>query len=188
MRNESFIFLSAATLLLVSACTSEAENQSLIEFQAHLQTLCGQSFAGQVTSSDPQDENWRKETLVLGPVTCPDATTTILPLAVGPDQSRVWTLRLKDEGQTLDFRHAHTLKDGSPDPVTNYGGVATSSGSTSTQAVFPVDGFSKKLFSENGLDVSMTNVWTIDINPSESVTYKLTRENRRFVAEFDLTP
>lgn len=153
MRIENLKILSAAMLLLVSACGTEVENKSLIEFQVNLQTLCGQIFEGHVTSSDPQDENWRKETLVLGPVICPNTKTTILPLAVGPDQSRVWTLRLQDEGQALDFRHAHTLKDGSPDPVTNYGGVATSSGSTSIQAVFPVDEFSKTFFSENGLDV-----------------------------------
>lgn len=34
----------------------------------------------------------------------------------------------------------------------------------------------------------MTNVWTIDFKPGETVTYNLTRENRRFVAEFDLIP
>jgi len=133
-----------------------------------------------------QDENWRKETLTLGPVRCPDKLTTVLPLAVGADKSRVWTLQLQDGGTALDFRHAHTLKDGSPDPVTGYGGVAISANSSPIRAVFPVDDYSKKNFKDNGLEVSMTNVWSIDIDPGNTMTYSLNREGRNFVAEFDL--
>ena len=121
------------------------ENTSLIEFQSHLHGLCGMVVKGQVTSTDPQDEDWRKEVLTLGPISCPNAVTTVLPLAVGPDKSRVWTLTLQDKGQSLDFRHAHSLKDGSPDPVTGYGGVATADNSTATRAVFPVDEVSNSL-------------------------------------------
>lgn len=178
---------SACTAIVLAACSGPEINSPLVGFQSHLQSLCGKSFEGNVTSADPQDEDWRKEVLTLGPVTCPNENTTVLPLAVGPDQSRVWTLKLQDAGQSLDFRHAHTLKDGSPDPVTGYGGVATSENSTSTRAIFPVDEFSKANFEENGLLASMTNTWSIDIIPGKKMTYKLSRENRNFVAEFDLT-
>ena len=184
------LYVSLLTLILplsLGACSNEsAEDAPLKQFQTHLQSLCGHSYLGQVTSTDPQDENWRKEALTLGPVTCPDKDTTVLPLAVGADKSRVWTLSLQDGGQALDFRHAHTLKDGSPDPVTGYGGVATSKNSSPIRAVFPVDDYSKKNFKENGLEVSMTNVWSIDINPGKTMTYSLNREGRNFVAEFDL--
>ena len=173
--------------LAVAACSAQSAGAPLMEFQTHLQSLCGKTFQGQVTSTDPVDENWRKETLTLGPVTCPNGDTTVLPLAVGADRSRVWTLKLQDEGEALDFRHAHTLKDGSPDPVTGYGGVATNENSTATRAVFPVDDFSKANFKENGLEVSMTNTWSIMVNPGNTMTYKLERENRNFVAEFDLS-
>jgi hypothetical protein len=173
--------------ILLTGCSAPATQTPLTTFKTHLQALCGQSFEGLVTSQDPQDEDWRKEVLTLGPVSCPDKVTTVLPLAVGPDQSRVWTLRLQDAGQALDFRHAHTLKDGSPDPVTGYGGVATTATSTALQAVFPVDEISKKVFDENGLQASMTNIWSIAIDPDQSVTYKLTREGRLFVAKFDIT-
>jgi len=181
--------LAGAILALgLAACSnSSPADAPLQQFQTHLQSLCGQSYLGQVTSTDPQDENWRKETLTLGPVTCPDTFTTVLPLAVGADKSRVWTLRLEDGGTALDFRHAHTLKDGSPDPVTGYGGVATSDNSSATRAVFPVDDYSKNNFKENGLEVSMTNVWSININPGKTMIYNLNREGRNFVAEFDLT-
>ena len=169
-----------------SSSTTSAAAAPLKQFQTHLQSLCGKSYLGQVTSTDPQDEVWRKEVLTLGPVTCPDKLTTVLPLAVGADKSRVWTLRLQESGTALDFRHAHTLKDGSPDPVTGYGGVATSQNSSAIRAVFPVDDYSKNNFKENGLEVSMTNVWSIDINPGTTMTYNLNREGRNFVAEFDL--
>lgn len=173
--------------IAITACSEQAPLTSLAGFQTHLQSLCGETFEGQVTSSDPQDEDWRKETLTLGPVTCPTAQTTVLPLAVGSDKSRVWTLQLQDKGHALDFRHAHTLKDGSHDPVTGYGGVATSTNSTDTRAVFPVDDISKAVFAENGLEASMTNTWSITVNPGETMIYQLSREGRNFVAEFDLT-
>lgn len=169
------------------ACAVPEAQPSLIAFQTHLQSLCGKTFEGQVTSKDPQDEDWRKEVLTLGPISCPNGETTVLPLAVGADQSRVWTLTLEDDGQRLDFRHAHTLKDGSPDPVTGYGGVATAAKSTATRAVFPVDEISKAVFAENGLKASMTNTWSIEINPGVQMQYKLSRDARNFVAEFDLT-
>ena len=172
----------------MTACSAPAKQTPLTEFQTlTCNPSAARSFEGLVTSQDPQDADWRKETLTLGPVICPDDGTTVLPLAVGPDKSRVWTLQLQEAGEALDFRHAHTLKDGSPDPVTGYGGVATTETSTALQAVFPVDEFSKKNFDENGLQASMTNVWSITIDPDQSVTYKLTREGRLFVAEFDIT-
>ncbi len=171
----------------LTACANPGTSQPLTEFQSHLQSLCGKTFEGAVTSMDAVDADWRKEVLTLGPVSCPNANTTVLPLAVGADESRVWTLALEDDGEALDFRHAHTLKDGSPDPVTGYGGVATNANSTSTRAVFPVDDYSKANFKENGLEASMTNTWSITIKPAEQMIYKLERENRNFVAEFDLS-
>lgn len=183
--SHSFIF--ASFVLGLSACGGQESPRPLDTFQVGLQSLCGQTVTGRVTSSDPQDEDWRKEVLTLGPVSCPNAQTTVLPLAVGSDKSRVWTLTLKDNGEALDFRHAHTLKDGSPDPVTGYGGVATNENSTATRAVFPVDEYSKANFAENGLTASMTNTWSITLKPGENMTYKLERENRNFVAEFDLS-
>lgn len=186
MRHTLYIIgLSAAAC--VSACSAQTPDTPLDAFQTQLQSLCDKTYEGQVTSSDPQDEDWRQEVLTLGPVTCPNADTTVLPLAVGADKSRVWTLTLQDDGQALDFRHAHTLKDGSPDPVTGYGGVATTENSTATRAVFPVDEYSKANFAENGLEASMTNTWFITIEPGETMTYQLSRENRNFVAEFDLS-
>lgn len=180
------ILLFLCLMTFVSACAPEINQSSLNAFQKNLQNLCGKTFEGVVISTDPQDEAWRQEILTLGPVSCPDDKTTRLPLAVGSDESRIWTLSLQDSGQHLDFRHTHFLKDGSLDPVTGYGGIATVDISTSTRAIFPVDEISKAIFSENGLDASMTNTWSIEIYPNQKMIYKLTREGRNFVAEFDL--
>lgn len=177
----------AFAALLATACSGPSGGSPLTEFQTHLQGLCGKTFEGAVTSTDAVDADWRKEVLTLGPVSCPNGETTVLPLAVGADKSRVWTLTLQNNGEALDFRHAHTLKDGSPDPVTGYGGVATNMNSTATRAVFPVDAVSNDVFEQNGLIESMTNTWSITIKPGKTMTYKLEHENRNFVAEFDLT-
>lgn len=182
-----FIISTLCIISLASGCSVADQNPTLKSFQTKLQSLCGKSFDGLVTSTDPQDEDWRQEILILGPVACPDENTTRLPLAVGSDQSRVWTLTLQNSGNQLDFRHAHFLKDGSPDPVTDYGGVATSDISTSTRAIFPVDAYSKAIFSENNLESSMSNTWSIEVNPNRKMIYSLVREGRNFVAEFDLS-
>jgi len=181
-----FTIPALCVLSLAVGCADVNGNSSLGSFQKKLQSLCDKSFEGVVTSNDPQDDDWRQKILTLGPVNCPDTNTTILPLAVGSDRSRMWTLTLQDSGHQLDFRHAHFLKDGSPDPVTNYGGVATSDRSTSKRAVFPVDTYSKAIFSDNNLAASMTNTWIIEIKPNQKMTYQLMREGRNFVAEFDL--
>ena len=71
--------------------------------------------------------------------------------------------------------------------MTGYGGVATNDNSTATRAVFPVDEISKTLFAENDLQASVTNTWSITITPGSKMEYKLSREGRNFIAEFDLT-
>ena len=173
-------------VIFASACSQTTKSTSLNGFQKNIRSLCNKTFEGVVTSTDSQDEAWRQEVLILGPVSCPDDVTTRLPLAVGADESRIWTLTLQDSGQSLDFRHTHFLKDGTLDPVTGYGGVANPDKSTSSRAVFPVDEISKALFIKNGLEASITNIWSIEINPNQKMTYQLTREGRNFVAEFDL--
>ena len=91
--------MAACAALILVGCSAPADTSSLTAFQTHLQNLCGNTYEGQVTSSDPQDEDWRKEVLTLGPVSCPNGDTTVLPLAVGDDKTRVWTLTLQDKAK-----------------------------------------------------------------------------------------
>ncbi len=173
-------------LFLLTACQSEVELLPQTEFAANLVELCGQTFEGQVVSEDPQDEDWRGEELTLGPVDCTDVAVTI-PLAVGEDESRVWTIMPPSASEDwIKLTHAHTLEDGSPDPVTGYGGKTLVEG-TAIRQEFPADEYSKTLFRENGLDDSVGNIWALEIMPDEALVYELNREQRHFRAEFDLS-
>lgn len=177
---------SIPCLLLLSACQSDVELLPHAEFSSNLVALCGQTFAGEVVSEDPQDSAWQNKPLTLGPIDCSDIAV-IMPLAVGEDESRVWTVMPPSANDDwIKLTHAHTLKDGSEDPVTGYGGKSTEGG-TATRQLFPADEATKTLFRENDLDASVNNVWTLEIIPSDILAYELNREGRHFRAEFDLS-
>lgn len=153
----------------------------MAEFDTKMRTLCGNIYTGQVVSEDPEDEDWRKATLTLGPVSCSDARIE-MPLAVGADASRVWVLEPK--GDDLHFYHIHTDGLGGEDAVSRYGGMAVIK--SGVRASFPADNFTKELFVREGLAVSVPNVWSFEINPDVSLAYQLTRPGRLFRAEFDI--
>lgn len=110
-----------------------------------------------------------------------------MPLAVGDDTSRTWFLTPAD--QNIEFRHQHLLKNGDIDPVSDYGGYSdalTLEGGEWT-VDFPADGKTVKIFKDNGLEVSVSNVWTFEYREGLALNYELNREARYFRAEFDLT-
>lgn len=172
-------------LFVLSACQSEAKLLPPAEFASNLVELCGQTFEGKVVSTDPADADWRDKTLTVGPIDCTEVEVK-MPLAVGEDQSRVWTVMPASANKEwIKLTHIHTLKDGSPDPVSEYGGKTVSTG-TAIRQEFPADDFSKTLFRENGLEAAVNNVWALEITPGEMMAYELNREGRHFRAEFDL--
>lgn len=179
----SSLFVLAATTL--SSCGPKAPSDVQNVMQ-DLSSLCGQTFEGQVTSGDPQDEDWRAVTLVLGPISCPSETKIVMPLAVGENKSRTWFLTQQD--QMIEFRHQHLLKNGDIDPVSDYGGFSENFAETASRwkVEFPADEKTVKIFNETGLQVSTTNVWSFDHIRGEALNYELNRENRHFRAEFDL--
>ena len=113
---------------------------------------------------------------------CTD-TELKVPFHVGDDHSRTWVITKTQYG--LHLAHDHRHKDGSEDKVTMYGGMTADMGSATEQS-FPVDAYSINNFRDNGLNVSITNVWHMYIEPEE-FTYRLTREERDFRVDFDLT-
>lgn len=172
-------------LFILTACQSEAELLPHAQFASNLVDLCGQTFEGEVVSDDPEDADWRGETLTVGPIDCSEVEVK-MPLAVGEDRSRVWTIMPASANKEwIKLTHIHTLKDGSPDPVSRYGGRTVNDG-TAIRQEFPADEFSKSLFRENGLDASVGNVWALEITPDELLAYELNREGRHFRAEFNL--
>ncbi len=178
----TYRILAATTALLLMSC-AETPSDPQAKFFDHLSAHCGQAFAGNVVSSDPQDADWAKETLIMHVRDCSD-TEIKIPLHVGENRSRTWIITRSENGLTL--KHDHRHEDGEPDAVTMYGGTTAKPG-TATRQDFPADSFSKDLFVREGLDVSVNNIWTITVDPGETFTYALARPNRDFRAEFDLT-
>ena len=176
----------------LTACTPAPDTRA--DFLANLQTLCGNTYSGEVVSTQEVDADWHSEALTLGPVAC-SSNEVRLPLAVGADTSRTWIVRLSSSGLSLRHQHLHIdpkTGDGSPDAVSRYGGFAAEGG-TATEQSFPADDWTRQLFVEQGIPESVPNVWTLRVEPGETLAYALARPAtdtapaRDFRAAFDLS-
>ena len=165
------------------------------EFMIRLAEHCGQAFAGRIIANEPatdEPDAFEGQDLVMHVRGCDDPTRELqVPFHVGDNHSRTWLLTRTDDG--LRLKHDHRLEDGSDDPVTMYGGDTVDEG-TSQRQEFPVDQESIDLFEREGLDVSTTNVWAMEIEPGQRFLYELARpadelnpDGRLFQVEFDLT-
>ena len=151
------------------------------EFMANLRSHCGKAYAGKLVSDDAADQDMKNLPMVMQ-VNC--ATDAIrIPFSVGDNRSRTWVFIKIETG--LRLKHQHNHEDGSEDVVSQYGGDTVGTGAASRQE-FPVDAFSIALFLKEGLDVSISNVWAVEITPTV-YAYELIRENRHFRVEFNLT-
>ncbi len=183
---KSLMMVSMFTLL---ACTPKAENTLPVpvptsaqdQFIANLKAHCGKAYSGKLVSADTTDVDMASQSMTMH-VDCAGNGLRI-PFTVGDNRSRTWIFTKTNTG--LRLKHQHNHKDGTPDAVSMYGGDTVNTG-TATRQEFPVDDFSKTLFKKNGLDVSVTNIWAVDITP-EIYAYELRRKNRHFRVEFDLT-
>lgn len=150
--------------------------------------LCGKAFEGSVLTDRPVSDGpdpFRDQALTMHVRECSDREIRI-PFNVGENYSRTWVLTRTGEG--LRLKHDHRLEDGSDDPVTMYGGETANPGSANRQE-FPVDSFSQEMFTREGMDVSNSNVWAIEIEPGQRFVYELARtdQDRLFRVGFDLT-
>lgn len=143
---------------------------------------CGKAYAGEVTTGNDADSAFSNKALIMHVRECSD-TELKIPFHVGDDHSRTWVITKTTSG--LRLKHDHRHEDGSEDKVTMYGGDTADMG-TATEQSFPVDAESIANFKENGLSQSVTNVWHMYIEPNV-FTYRLTREERDFRVDFDLT-
>ena len=107
------------------------------------------------------------------------------------DRSRTWVLTRTASG--LRLKHDHRHEDGTADVLTMYGGDTAGAGTDLAQD-FPVDAESKALFAREGRSVSLTNVWTVEVDPAgtpgAAFAYRLRRQPpnaRDFHVAFDLT-
>lgn len=193
------LYLAAASLfaLTLSGCATSETGQPRInapaqqtvqdQFFENLAKRCGQSFAGRLASDASTDADMAGKEMVMHIRRCtPDRIE--IPFHVGGaqsgdgwDRSRTWIITRTDTG--LRLKHDHRHADGTPDAVTLYGGDTDSLG-TATHQSFPVDAESIAMFKANGLDASVTNIWTITIS-DEDYVYGLKREDRDFRVRFD---
>ena len=169
-------------LLLLTICTSsisfaqvKAPSQ---QFWDLLATHCGNAYEGKLVS--PESDLRFAGKLVMHVRSCEEGRLRI-PFFVGEDLSRTWVLTM-DEQQLIQLKHDHRHADGSEDAVTQYGGKATNTGSSSTQ-FFPADPFTAGL-----LPAAVGNVWFITVDET-SFTYNLRRLGSAtlFSVRFDLT-
>ncbi len=170
--------LSAFVLLSCSANTTAPQDQ----FMQNLQDLCGKAFAGKLVSTDAADDDLAGQPMVMHIRSCTD-TEIQIPFYVGDDRSRTWILTKTDAGLRLKHRHNH--EDGKADGVSMYGGNTTHAGSITVQE-FPVDQESVDMFVKEGLNVSVTNIWSVQLTDT-LYTYEMRRKGRLFRVEFDLS-
>ncbi len=155
-------------------------------FWSRLQALCGKAYAGRVSVDTPAAtgaDPFRSGPLLMHVRECtPDSMR--IPFHVGSDRSRTWVLTRTAAG--LRLKHDHRHEDGSEDALTQYGGDTAGSGSARRQE-FPVDTFSRAMFTAQDRAVSNTNTWAMEVEPGRVFVYELARPQRLFRVEFDLT-
>ena len=178
---------SAIAVLLVAGCAGPrtVPDSPADAFLAAFGVHCGQAFEGRIVANEPATPNdpFEGKTLVMHVRDC-GPTEVRVPFHVGEDRSRTWVIKRTAAG--LDLRHDHRHADGKPDAVTMYGGETREPG-TSVRQEFPVDEFSKTLFVAQGLNVSVTNTWAVELHPGQRYIYELSRPGRLFRVEFDLS-
>ena len=184
----------ACLALAAAGCTSAANEyiraaaarpSSADAFFSRLTSLCGKSFSGRLAESNDADRAGFSGTPVMQVRDC-SANEIRIPFHVGENRPRTWVITRV--GDRLRLKHDHRHEDGSSDALTMYGGesVAASAGSGGRQE-FPADAESKAMFIAGGLQVSVDNVWAIEVDPARLFAYELRRPNRHFRVEFDLT-
>mgnify|MGYP005829847733 CR=1 FL=1 len=204
-------------LALLAGCTTPAPPGDMPAaaspqqaFWQALSSHCGKAYAGALASEDARDADWAGKAMVAHWAACEEDRVAIAfhveeappssgSEAVGRDnpwnRSRTWIVTRHGAGAETRFtlKHDHRHADGEADAVTFYGGTSADAGSARAQD-FPVDAESVALFTREGLDASLTNVWRVAVDPAGSkdarFAYQLTRRNdptRRFRVKFDTT-
>lgn len=159
-----------------------ASNPQQVFFE-RLSALCGGAYEGRVASNDAADREMAGSRLVVEVREC-SSREVRMAFHVGGDRSRVWVVTRTQAGFRL--KHVHRHRDGTEDARSRYGGDSAGPGSAGRQD-FPADAFSRNLFVRQNIAESITNVWSLEIEPGRRLAYRLRRPNRDFRVEFDLS-
>lgn len=170
--------------ILLSACSGKNSTAPESLYFERLSALCnGKAYAGSLVSTDAADADFQNADMRMGPTTC-DGNTIYIPFAVNEDRSRTWQITRTLDGVRL--KHDHRHRDGTEDALTQYGGDSNAVGSVSFQD-FPADDETKALFVREDIEISTQNTWRVEIEPGEVFTYQMSRPERMFRVEFDLS-
>lgn len=169
-------FLKITLCSLCLMLPSVADGPSVFDSLAELD---GKSFGGRMVYPDKPDHDMNKPMKITVQVVSEDEIR--VPFQVGEDRSRTWILRRSSEG--ISLKHDHRHADGTPDELTNYGGVDTTQ-LLGRQLIFPADDETKAMLPE-----ATTNVWSFRLSPDgKQLFYYLERHKEsRFEAQFDLS-
>jgi hypothetical protein len=191
-------FAPLAAFAVLAGCGSDpapASTEPQDAFWAALSSHCGQAYGGRLTEGDERDAEMRGAEMAMHVRECSEREIKV-PFHIRQDdgtwdRSRTWVLTRTDGG--LRLKHDHRHEDGSEDAVTMYGGDTADAGTARAQD-FPVDQESIDMFRREGLDVSVTNIWRVEVDPAGTrdgrYAYQLKREGengRLFRVEFDLS-
>lgn len=181
--------------------SGEADADPQDAFWAALSTHCGKAYAGELVSDDAADADMAGAEMIMAVAECSEDRIAVpfhIRQADGTwDRSRTWLITRNDAGG-LRLKHDHRHEDGEPDAVTMYGGdTAAGDEGTARMQSFPVDAESVAMFEREGLSASVTNVWSVEVDPAGTedgvYAYQLKRtveggapEDRLFRVEFDL--
>lgn len=158
--------------------TAQAQEEVLI-FRQNLEPLCGKTFSGSLVYPEEGREPFSSNPLTMTVAACTPEVVKI-PFHVGNDRSRTWVLTFTGEG--LQLKHDHRHEDGTPDDVTNYGGLASSE-STGFEVHFPADEETAEM-----LPRAKNNVWTMAIDRDAKIfSYILSVDGNKAVQiDFDI--
>ncbi|WP_198024132.1 lipocalin family protein [Sphingorhabdus lutea] len=150
-------------------------------FWQNLQKLCGQKLSGKLLSDEAADADFVGKKMTMHVEKCTDEEVRVpFHVETSPgkwDKSRTWVFTRTHKG--VQLKHDHRHDDGTPDAVTNYGGMSKynmeemaaeqdkgqeNNPNNMAWLHFPVDGESIANFRANGLDKSVTNIWSVGIN------------------------
>lgn len=166
LNHKRLYLLVAAPAAFVFA--SQAAEQDA--FFDRLLAQCGATFTGTAVFPADPGEAWKGQVLVARVDSC-DTAEVRIPLSVGEDRSRTWILRRVEGG--LELKHDHRHADGTPDEITDYGGVTREKGTSLAQS-FPADEHTAQLIPE-----AATNEWFLTFSEDGSeLTYYLERHGK----------
>lgn len=165
----------ALTLASAAALSTPAQApDARAQFFDALGALCGARFEGAMTYPVDGPHDFAGKHLVATVASC-TASEIRVPFVVGEDHSRTWVFTRGVDG--LQLKHDHRHADGTPDAVTQYGGMATAAGTAQVQS-FPADAFTAQL-----IPAAAGNVWTVSLGAGGELTYHLDRDGKpRFTA------